>query len=64
MKYIYIFDYGFNRIYEINIPEDELFKNRYNIEAYLVRHYNINPNQTKYMISNNKLEIEAIEKVK
>ena len=64
MKYIYIFDYGFDRIYEITISEDELFKNRYNIEAYLVRHYNINPNQTKYMISNNKLEIETIEKVK
>ena len=64
MKYIYIFDYAFNRIYEITISEDELFKNRYNVEAYLIRHYNINPNQTKYMISDKKLEIETIEKVK
>lgn len=63
MKYIYIFDYTFGRIYEAKVPENELFDYRFNIEAYLVKNYNINPNQTHYMISDEKLEIETIDKI-
>lgn len=63
MKYIYIFDYTFNRIYEATVPETDIITNMNNIEAYLYRNFNIRENSTTYMISDKKLKIETIEKV-
>lgn len=63
MKYIYIFDYTFNRIYEATVPETDIIINMNNIEAYLYRNFNIRENSTAYMISDKKLKIETIEKV-
>lgn len=64
MKYIYIFDYTFGRIYEAVVPETDIITNMTNIEQYLYKHFNIRENSTHYMISNKKLEIETIEKIK
>lgn len=63
MKYIYVFDYTFNHIYEIGIKEEE-FSAIKNIEGYLFKNYRIDcEHSCEYMISNKKLEIETIEKV-
>ena len=64
MKYIYIFDYTFGGIYEAVVPESDIIANMNNIEAYLIEHFNIRESSTHYMISDKKLEIETIEKVK
>lgn len=64
MKYIYILDYTFSKIYEAIVPESDIIENMTNIEAYLTRHFNIKESSTHYMISDKKLEIETIEKVK
>lgn len=64
MKYIYIFDYTFSKIYEAIVPESDIIENMNNIEAYLTRHFNVKESSTQYMISDKKLEIETIEKVK
>lgn len=61
MKYIYIFDYTFNHIYEISINDKEkLIKD---IESYLIKNYHININTSEYMVSSKKLEIETIDKI-
>lgn len=63
MKYIYVFDYTFNRIYEIGIKEEE-FNTIKNIEVWLFKNYRIDCRHScEYIISNKKLEIEPIEKV-
>ena len=64
MKYIYIFDYAFGRIYEAVVPETDIIGNMNNIEQYLYKYFNIRENSTHYIISNKKLEIETIEKIK
>ena len=64
MKYIYILDYTFSKIYEAIVPESDIIENMTNIKAYLTRHFNVKESSTHYMISDKKLEIETIEKVK
>ena len=62
-KYIYVFDYQFNRIYEIVIDIDiynKLAKD--DIETYLYKYYNIKSSMISFMISDYKLEIQRIEK--
>ena len=63
MKYIYIFDYTFGRIYEVVVPETDIVTNMNNIEGYLYRNFNIREDSAKYMISDKKLEIETINKI-
>lgn len=64
MKYIYIFDYTFGRIYQAIVPAMNLPQDINDIEKYLVRHYNIRINSIEYMVSDKPLQIETIEKVK
>lgn len=63
MKYIYIFDYTFGRIYEAVVPETDIIANMNNLEGYLYRNFNIREDSAKYMISDKKLEIETINKI-
>ena len=65
MNYIYVFDYSLCHIYEIAIDEDELPKiNDKYIELYLYKNYHSKIENINYMVSNYKLEIERIEKIK
>ena len=65
MKYIYIFDYTLNHIYEIAIDVDLFEKEvQKDVEAYLYKHYNMKQTNVEFMVSNYKLEIQRIEKVK
>ena len=65
MRYIYIFDYTFGNIYEVAIEKKELPKiNTKYVELYLYKHYNLKAEEIDYMISDRKLEIEQINKVK
>lgn len=62
-KYIYVFDYQFNRIYEIVIDIDVYNKlAKDDIEAYLYKYYNIKSSMISFMISDCKVEIQRIEK--
>lgn len=63
MRYIYVFDYSFDKIYEIPISEKDYDEYKGIIESYLYRFYNIKSDTTSYMVSNNKLEIEIIDKI-
>lgn len=62
MKYIYVFDYSFDHIYQITIDKKE-FDNIKNMDIWLFRNYRISYRTSAYMISDKKLEIETIEKV-
>lgn len=64
MRYIYVFDYCLGHIYEILISEKEYNKNLSKIPEWLYKNYHLKSDTIKYMISNKKLEIETIEKVK
>lgn len=66
MKYIYVFDYVLNHIYEIPIDNNEFNKinnNTYTIYGYLYKNYHLKDTQIHYMVSDEKLEIELIEKI-
>lgn len=63
MKYIYILDYTFGRIYEAVVPETDIITNMNNLESYLYRNFNIREDSASYMISDKKLEIETINKI-
>lgn len=63
MKYIYVFDYCLGHIYEIPISEKEHDMNLPKLPEWLYRNYHLKSDNIHYMVSNNKLEIETIEKV-
>lgn len=62
MKYIYIFDFTFCRIYEAVVPETDILENMNNIEGYLIKNFGIRESSASYMISDKKLKIEEINK--
>ena len=64
MKYIYVFDYSFGHIYEIKIKNEEFDVIKNTLELWLFKHYKIDcKHNCEYMISDEKLEIETIEKI-
>lgn len=62
-NYIYVLDYTAGHIYEIPISNKELSLNLTRIPQWLYKNYHLKEDSTHYMISDNKLEIETIEKV-
>lgn len=64
MKYIYVLDYSLGHIYEIPITNKEHDMNLPKIPEYLYRNYHLKFDNIHYMVSDKKLEIETIQKVK
>ena len=64
MKYVYVFDYSFNHIYEIILNEAEAEEFNKNNVHYLYHHYNIKQKNCAWLISNKKLKIESVSYLK
>lgn len=62
MKYLYIFDHSFGRIYEAVMTSAEYDEYTGNIEGFLYRHFHLKDSNIAWMLSDTKLEIEPIEK--
>ena len=62
--YIYIFDYSFGRIYEIETDASTIIKNYNNdFDNFFKNEYGLNIHNITYMTSNQKLEIEKITSI-
>lgn len=62
-KYIYVLDYCFGHIYEIPISANELSLNLTKIPQWLYKNYHLKEDNIHYMVSDEKLEIETINKI-
>lgn len=64
MKYVYVLDYNFDHIYEIIINKEDVKEFDKDPERYLYKYYHIKESTSSWLISNKKLEIETIDKIK
>ena len=65
-KYIYVLDYSYGGLLEIELDEEDvkdLEETDYDTIDDLLKQYGIRGKDCNYMIVNNKLEIEPIEKI-
>ena len=65
-KYIYLLDYSYGGILEIELDKEDaenLEETNYATIDNILRKYGIRENDCSYMLSENKLEIETIEKI-
>ena len=66
-EYIYILDYSYGGLLEIKLePEDAeyLEEDDYNTIEDILEEYGVRGKDCNYMLSENKLELETIEKIK
>jgi len=66
-EYIYILDYSYGGLLEIKLePEDAKYlkETDYDTIDDILRKYGIRENDCSYMLTENKLELETIEKIK
>jgi len=65
-KYIYVLDYSYGGLLEIELDEEDaknLEETDYNTIDDILKQYGIREKDCNYMIVDNKLEIEPIEKI-
>ena len=65
-KYIYVLDYSYGGLLEIELDEEDvkdLEETDYDTIDDILKQYGIRGKDCNYMIVNNKLEIEPIEKI-
>lgn len=65
-KYIYILDYSYGGLLEIELDEEDvkdLEETSYDIIDDILEQYGIKGTDCNYMIVDNKLKIESIEKI-
>ena len=65
-KYIYVLDYSYGGLLEIKLDEEDikdLEETNYDTIDDILTQYGIREGDCNYMIVNNKLEIEPIEKI-
>lgn len=65
-KYIYVLDYSYGGLLEIELDEEDvkdLEETDYDTIDDILKQYGIKGKDCNYMIVNNKLEIEPIEKI-
>lgn len=66
-KYIYVLDYSYGGLLEIELDEEDvkdLEETDYDTIDDILKRYGIRGKDCNYMIIDNKLEIEPIEKIK
>ena len=66
-KYIYILDYSYGGLLEIKLEPDDaeyLEEDDYNTIEDILEEYGVRGKDCSYMLSENKLELETIEKIK
>ena len=66
-KYIYILDYSYGGLLEIKLEPDDaeyLEEDDYNTIEDILEEYGVRGKDCSYMLSENKLELETIEKLK
>ena len=65
-KYIYVLDYSYGGLLEIELDEEyakNLEETDYDVIDDILKQYGIRGKDCNYMIVDNKLEIEPIEKI-
>lgn len=65
-KYIYILDYSYGGLLEIKLDKEDaeyIEEEDYNTIDDVLRKYGIREKDCNYMLSENKLELETIEKL-
>ena len=65
-KYIYVLDYSYGGLLEIELDEEDiqnLEETDYSTIDDILKQYGIRGKDCNYMIVNNKLKIETIEKI-